>query len=132
MKKTLAIMLVAGLALTACNKQQPAENASNGGLGQGRYIGIGIYSANELWAHLVQKEAPKGAAPKNPQAALLADDSEIIVTVDSKTGEVRQCGNYSGHCIGSNPWQAEAAGWPAALDKHASDLEREREVRGAR
>lgn len=126
MKTTL--VLAAALALIACDKQAPVEdNASDGGAAPaGRYIGIGIYAIDELWKHLVQKEAPKGAPP-NPQAALLADDTEVIVSVDSKTGEVRQCGNYSGYCVSSNPWKGEAAGAPAALAKHAADLAREEE-----
>lgn len=127
MKRALAIMLSVTVALTACGTQTPAADDAPGGQGQGRYIGVGLYSTDQLWEHLVQKEAPEGTAPQNAQAALLADDTEIIVTVDSHTGEVRQCGNYSGHCIRSNPWKTEAASSPAALVKHASDLKRERE-----
>jgi len=127
MKKTM--VLAAALALIACNKQAAVEdNVSDGGAAPaGRYIGIGIYAIDELWKHLIRKEAPKGSPPPNPQAAVPADDTEVIVTVDSRTGEVRQCGNYSGHCISSNPWKTEAAGAPAALAKHAADLAREEE-----
>jgi hypothetical protein len=65
--------------------------------------------------------------PGNPAAATTADDSQIIVVVDSNSGEIRQCGNLSGHCIGMNPW-ANALGQdraaPVALDAHEIDLTR--------
>ena len=129
MKKAVTIALVATLALAACKKSEPsAENEFDGSPGHGgRYLGIGIYSVNDLWEQLVQKERPKDAPPQNPQAALLADDTEIIVSIDSRTGEVRQCGNYSGLCISSNPWHADAVASPTLLAKHAADLERERD-----
>jgi hypothetical protein len=66
-----------------------------------------------------------GEQPKDPKAAGLADDSEIIVVLDSLTGEVRQCGNRSGRCLAMNPWRSPAATAPAALDKHAADLANE-------
>lgn len=123
MKKTVAVMLLAAFALAGCKKYAAAE-AERGARHGGRYFGIGIYSANTLWEHLVRKEERK-ATSKSPQAATLKDDSEIIVIVDSRTGEIRQCGNYSGYCLSSNPWKGEAGSSPAALAKHAADLERE-------
>jgi hypothetical protein len=70
---------------------------------------------------------------RDAAAANLGDDSHVIVVVDSRTGEIRQCGNYSGHCIGMNPWagplgQGQAA--PVPLTKHAADLAREAEQQG--
>ena len=67
---------------------------------------------------------------RDAAAANLGDDDHVIVVVDSRTGEIRQCGNYSGHCIGMNPWagplgQGQAA--PVPLTKHAADLAREAE-----
>ncbi|MGA0604415.1 hypothetical protein ACO2Q0_00305 [Phenylobacterium sp. VNQ135] len=69
-----------------------------------------------------------GATPKEAAAARIADDSYVIVAIDSRTGELRQCGNLSGHCIGMNPWstaltQAQLA--PASLAKHAEQLDAE-------
>ncbi len=130
MRRTLTVALVAVLALAACKKETPAYENNSYDWGPdtgGRYQGIGIYAINELWEQLVQKEPSKDAPPKDPRAAVLADDTQIIVTVDSRTGEVRQCGNYSGHCISANPWKAEASPSPAALTKHAADLARERD-----
>ncbi len=130
MKKATTITLLALAILAGCKKQEAAENGFDGGSAQGgRYLGVGIYSADELWEQLVQKAPPKDAPPKDPQAALIADDTEVIISVDSRTGEIRQCGNYSGHCIRSNPWKSDAAAAPAALAKHAAELERDREER---
>jgi len=119
MNKYVAAMLLAGVGLTGCEKLVPA---GDGSMRHGeRYFGIGIYSPGALWEQLVRKDRPKDGT-KDPQAALLADDSEIIVSVDSRTGEVRQCGNYSGYCISSNPWSGEVGTLPVALAKHASDI----------
>jgi hypothetical protein len=69
----------------------------------------------------------------DPAAATLDDDDHIVVVLDSATGQLRQCGNLSGHCIALNPWAktATAQGAPAALLKHARQLaeEAEREAR---
>lgn len=69
-----------------------------------------------------------GPTPKEAAAARIADDSYVIVAVDSRTGELRQCGNLSGHCIGMNPWSAtltQAQLAPASLAKHAEQLDAE-------
>ena len=95
---------------------------------QGHFIGIGIYQAGEIWSRMAAANRARDAA-----AANLGDDSHVIVVVDSRTGEIRQCGNYSGHCIGMNPWagplgQGQAA--PVPLTRHAADLAREAEQQG--
>lgn len=69
---------------------------------------------------MVQQGKPRDAA-----SATTADDEHIIVVVDSQTGEIRQCGDYSGQCISMNPWTKtilpeQAA--PVKLTKHAADL----------
>jgi hypothetical protein len=76
-----------------------------------------------MWAQLAQAQP---TAP-DPAAATLKDDEEIIVVVDTLTGEVRQCGNFSGHCVASNPWAKGAAvqAAPATLLKHREQLEAE-------
>jgi len=63
-----------------------------------RYSGVGIYSPGTSWSRLV------GAAAPTSSSAKPVDDQAIIVTVDGETGEVRACGDLSGHCIGMNPW----------------------------
>jgi hypothetical protein len=87
---------------------------------QGRYTGIGVYDAGLLWSHIAQK-----TQSKDPAAAQLADDENIIVVVDSQTGEIRQCGNLSGFCVKMNPWTSTDAPpdrLPAKLIKHAADI----------
>jgi hypothetical protein len=90
---------------------------------QGRYSGIGIFETDRLW------KKSGVAEPKDPAAARLADDTAVIVVIDSHTGEVRQCGNNSGYCVTMNPWaepgQRTAA--PVKLTKHAADLDVARE-----
>ena len=90
-------------------------------LRQGRYAGIGTFPVNALWSHMAV--APEA---KDKQAATIKDDSQIIVTVDSITGEVRQCGDLSGHCIAMNPWTGSLGAdrtAPVRVTAHASDLE---------
>src|ERR1700722_10612226 len=70
----------------------------------GRYTGVGIYVPNVAWTKMVEDERPKSEA-----TATLADDEAIIVVTDSQTGEVRSCGDLSGHCVSMNPWQAGLA-----------------------
>ncbi|WP_340317348.1 hypothetical protein [Rhizorhabdus argentea] len=126
MKKSVAALVLATIALAGCQREAVVDAERDTRQG-GRYFGIGIYSANGLWEHLVRQEPPN-AGQKNPKAATLGDDSEIIVVVDSRTGEVRQCGNFSGYCISTNPWKGQAGSLPATLAKHASDIEKESEA----
>ena len=92
---------------------------------QGHFLGIGIYQAGEIWSRMAAASRTRDAA-----AANLGDDSHVIVVFDSRTGEIRQCGNFSGHCIGMNPWagplgQSQVA--PVPLTRHAADLAGEAE-----
>jgi hypothetical protein len=94
--------------------------------GGGRYFGIGIYSTDQLWSRMV-------GVTKNADAAkaTLDDDSQIIVVVDSRTGEIRQCGNNSGYCVGMNPWTNKLGpqqGAPIGLSEHAADIQRKAEL----
>jgi hypothetical protein len=110
--------LTAALMLAGCSRD--TQGAS--GEARGRYGGIGLYPAGQMWAQLAHP------APGNPAAARLDDDEQIIVVIDSRTGEVRQCGNVSGYCVALNPWGgALAVGQraPLPLAKHADQLERE-------
>ena len=111
-------------AAAACNSTEATEHHG------GRYLGIGVYQAGILWSHLVA-----ASRPPNTPAATIADDEQVIVVVDSNTGEIRQCGNFSGHCIGMNPWanalgQGQAA--PVDLNAHAADLDRAAAENGRR
>lgn len=108
------LILAAMTGLAGCDHESgPGPGAHHGG----RYLGIGTYSAGRLWSRM-----SGAAAPADPARATIADDEQIIVTVDSRTGEVRQCGNLSGHCVASNPWQS-GAGSGVNLSIHAADLD---------
>ncbi len=124
------LFIVAALGLCGCG-DNPAENAQEPVVPRGRYVGIGTYPASRLWA---QVTLPKEAKPV-PAAANTQDDGQIIVVVDTSTGEVRQCGNYSGICIGMNPWTGAlppARSGPVTLTKHEADLQREDEEEAER
>lgn len=67
---------------------------------RGRYSGVGIYSPGPSWLKLTT-----GLPPADPAVAKPVDDQAIIVVTDSQTGEVRACGDLTGHCVGMNPWR---------------------------
>src|SRR5687768_5621721 len=112
--------------MAACQKTSASAEAAPGGLfgkPAGRYVGVGHYSPGEMWTQVVRQ-----AASQDPAASNAGDDDEIIVVLDSKTGEVRQCGNLSGHCIGFNPWAKPLAAGeraPIPLLKHREQLRQE-------
>ena len=94
----------------------------------GRYSGIGLYGAGDMWQRLVTASRSRDAA-----AATLRDDEVVIVVVDSRTGEVRQCGNVSGYCIGSNPWAAPLGreqALPVSLTESRASVDRTRGQQG--
>jgi hypothetical protein len=83
-----------------------------------------------MWARIANADAPK-----SPAAARLKDDEQVIVVVDTKTGEVRRCGNLSGCCVGMNPWARPLSGpqtVPLSVLKHAEDFEWEWDAANAR
>ena len=110
-------ILATGCLLSGCGQQGAVSGP--GPKSQGRYAGIGTYDAGRLWGQMAGIEAPTDAA-----AAKLEDDEHIIVVIDSHTGEVRQCGDYSGVCVAMNPWAGQGArsATPVKLKKHAADL----------
>jgi hypothetical protein len=111
-------------AIAGCDRQ--ADIDAPGHHAGGRYQGIGIYPADALWSRL-----SAGDANKDQTRALRADDGQIIVVVDSRTGEIRQCGNLSGYCVTMNPWSGPLGGdrsAPLSLSKHAADLATENEA----
>ncbi|MGC1303037.1 MAG: hypothetical protein WA840_11740 [Caulobacteraceae bacterium] len=109
----LAACLSAGLA--GCN----GPVSESRGHTHGRYAGVGIYLPGELWSKMVQ-----ASAPASPSQARTADDEHVIVVVDGDTGEIRQCGDLSGYCVGMNPWTRTLVGpqvAPVQLSAHAGD-----------
>lgn len=126
MKRLVAFGAV-GLLLCGCQKKDEASAAPAGLFGlSGRYIGVGHYTAGRMWKQLVRHQQPP-----DPAGAVLDDDEEIIAVLDSKTGEIRQCGAFSGYCIRMNPWATPASQTPlapVALVKHAKQLDEEAEA----
>lgn len=113
--------VVAVFLLAGCDRQ--GEEAF-GSASRGRYVGIGHFAPGQMWTQIV-----RAAQPAQDGRARPADDEQLIVVMDSQTGEVRQCGNLTGFCTGLNPWaKAPAAGAvaPVAVSKHADQIEAER------
>ena len=116
----LGVVLVAGVMLGGCHGT-PSWTSDDTKPRHGRYTGIGIYPVDKMWSEITVADKPKDKA-----AATTEDDRNVIVVVDSDTGEIRQCGNLSGYCVGMNPWNHALGGKQAAplgLDKHAAELE---------
>ena len=119
------IVVVAAIAVGAlggCKK--PATAAGADVLSHhGRYAGIGIYEAGPQWSKIVVAGQPATAVGAG--AAKTSDDDEIIVVVDSNTGEIRQCGNLSGYCVGMSPWAkglVAAQAVPVSLTDHTRTI----------
>jgi hypothetical protein len=115
----LCSLAILAACLSGCG-QQPVSNSMEATAHHGgRYLGIGVYPVSDLWQHLaaLRRDA-------DPHAATLEDDTQVIVVVDSNSGEIRQCGNMSGHCIGMNPWASPLGQGQATLglDAHQADL----------
>jgi len=115
----LGVVLIAGLGLGGCHKVS-LSTEDDTRPHHGRYTGIGIYAADRMWSEIASADKPKDKA-----VATTADDQNVIVVVDGETGEIRQCGNLSGYCVGMNPWNRalptkQTA--PLSLDNHAAEL----------
>jgi len=121
MKRLVVLGLVGILCATGCAKR-PDEAAADSSY-RGRYVGVGIYSPGTMWTQIVVANQPK-----DPAASKLNDDDQVIVVLDSNTGELRQCGNLSGYCIGMNPWSKPLGASqmaPLPVSKHAEELQAE-------
>lgn len=119
-------ILAISCLLSACG--DAAEVAPSTSKPSGRYAGIGTYDTGRLWAEMEGSEASS-----EPKLARLQDDEHVIVVIDSHTGEVRQCGDYSGFCVTMTPWtgQGSRTEAPVRLRKHAADLAAEDEASAA-
>jgi hypothetical protein len=112
-----ALLLAAGTALALASCQRPTDTPSTPP--HGRYLGVGVFAAGQLWSKMAVKP------PTDPKAATTADDEHVIVVVDSQTGELRECGDYSGVCASLNPWTraiAPETAAPVKLTRHAANL----------
>jgi hypothetical protein len=117
MKLLTIALAVAALSLGGCQRKGEEADAAH----HGRYLGVGVYPAGSLWQKMVVANPSK-----QPASAKLLDDEQVVVVVDSNTGEIRQCGNLSGYCIALNPWASPAVpAAPVNLSIHADQLEAE-------
>ena len=123
MRSAAIIGLVACGLIGGCSSEPAMTGPA--AKGQGRFTGIGIYNTDRLWPEVVGSSANADTA-----TAKLSDDSQIIVVVDGRTGEIRQCGNYSGFCVTMSPWSNGRVfvTAPANLKRHATDLAAEDEA----
>jgi len=126
MRAATLCLLMMGCVLSSCGG--PASEDGPTPKASGRYAGIGTYNTGRLWGEIADTEASR-----DPAAANLKDDEHVIVLIDSHTGEVRQCGDYSGVCVTMNPWteQGSRSAAPVKLNKHAADLAAEDEAAAA-
>jgi len=118
---TLVVALALAAALAGCGKKADTAAGLAGPFSSpekpGRYLGVGIYTPAQPWSRLVQAQQEPAAGD-----ARLGDDQAIIVVMDSRTGEVRACGDLTGYCIGMNPWATplvESRRTPVTLSGHA-------------
>jgi len=103
----VAALVVLALGASACRKAPAADAESDaarepdpaGRAGPTGYVGVGIYTPNVAWQRLVE------ASPQpNPALARKVDDQVVIVVQNSRTGDIRACGDMTGYCVGMNPW----------------------------
>ena len=119
--RAVTTSFAAALALAGCSA--PASS-SQGTEAHGRYAGIGTYSPGELWSRMATAQAPA------TNDAAIADDEHVIVVVDNQTGEVRECGDYSGICVSMNPWTraiAKEQASPVKLTMHLREVQQEQQ-----
>lgn len=109
-----SLLLVGSLPVAACHPQLAASDVNSDA--HGRYQGIGIAQPGARWSKI--KDAPKSPSDA---AATLRDDDYVVFVTDSRTGEVRECGDRSGFCTSILPWGHDVPRPPIALTEHASD-----------
>ncbi len=73
--------------------------------------------AGQQWRHMAGVKPPA-----DKDLAAVAEDDHVIVVIDNFTGEVRQCRDHSGYCVGMNPWKAAGvvASVPVKVLSHMS------------
>lgn len=120
----LVFVTLAVAPLVGC---RPMVGEASAQVTEDRFQGLGTFEVGRLWRELARPESPE-----DPTATRMSDDDRVIVVVDSQTGEVRQCGNMTGHCISMTPWAAAAQPAPAKLKKHLDDIIREDSEAAAR
>jgi hypothetical protein len=114
----VAAAAIASAALGGCVKKSDDGFFSDGSH-RARYLGVGHFTPGPAWSKLVRADAPK-----DPASAKTGDDEQVIIVMDGVTGELRQCGNLSGYCIGMNPWAKPLVATqsvPVAIDRREEE-----------
>jgi hypothetical protein len=103
----IAALVVLAIGASACRRMADADADSGaahdptGRAGPTGYVGVGIYTPSLAWQRLV--EASTKTTP-DPALARKVDDQVVIVVQNSRTGDIRACGDMTGYCVGMNPW----------------------------
>jgi hypothetical protein len=99
---SLLTAVAAPVCLMACNRAADSALPPHHDFAgvPGRYTSVGTYTPSNAWRRLAL-----GAKTSSPNAATPDDDQAIIVVQDSRTGEIRACGDLTARCIGFNPWR---------------------------
>lgn len=128
MRRAVLVLMALVPALAGCQKaEEPPAGAAitaAGRVAKGRFVGVGLYAPGRMWTELASGGAAARASGVTP--ASLDDDEQVIVVVDSATGEIRQCGNLTGRCLAMNPWaQGVPRAWqaPALVARHRPQAE---------
>lgn len=108
-RQALMISVIPAL-LAGCQRASTESSSDHHG---GRYEGVGIATPGDQWSKLA--DAPK---PISDKAATLSDDDYVVFVTDTKTGEVRECGDRSGFCIQLRPWDKQAPLAPLPVTEH--------------
>jgi len=96
-------LAVVALGASACRRISDADAAMDptGQAGRIGYIAVGIYTPSVVWQRLVEGGAQTQV---KETSARKVDDQAIIVVQNSRTGDIRACGDMTGYCVGMNPW----------------------------
>lgn len=115
MKRHALLLLVIISTVAGCRKVETSAYTSSN-RSEGRYHGVGIAVPGDQLRKIA--DAPE---PTFDKAATLRDDDYVIFVTDTKTGEVRECGNRSGFCVKIQPWTKSAPEAPLALTEHSKE-----------
>jgi len=105
----IAVLVLLVLGVSACRPKADAVADSSaarepdpaGRAGPTGYVGVGIYSPSLAWQRMVEASAQ---TTPSPALARKVDDQVVIVVQNSRTGDIRACGDMTGYCVGMNPW----------------------------
>jgi hypothetical protein len=68
-------LVIAVTAVSACNSSPATNSSAAAHGGSGRYLGIGVYPASDLWQHLAATDRPRDASMRQFERPLHRDES---------------------------------------------------------